>query len=202
MQLRTELIFSQFQFSRAWPNTYAFAKDTLRRQLEYLRKCHSFALTWARIFYLYGDGQAESSLLPQLKQAVAQGKTLFNMSGGEQLRDYLPVGDVAQNFALLALNRADIGVVNICSGKPISVRKMVESWIDENNWNINLNLGHCPYPDYEPLAFWVTVGSWIISLHQYWKSNQNLKFTLDALASSTAWPPYLQPPWRAFSCNA
>jgi dTDP-6-deoxy-L-talose 4-dehydrogenase (NAD+) len=54
----------------------------------------------------------------------------------------------------LALNRADIGVLNLCSGKPISVRKLVEDWIDENNWNINLNLGHYPYTDYEPLAFW------------------------------------------------
>ena len=40
------------------------------------------------------------------------------------------------------------------SGKPISVRKLVEGWINENHWNINLNLGHYPYPDYEPLAFW------------------------------------------------
>jgi dTDP-6-deoxy-L-talose 4-dehydrogenase (NAD+) len=139
----------------AYPdNPYGFAKDTLRRQLEYLRKSQPFALTWTRLFYLYGDGQAESSLLPQLKLAVEQGHGVFNMSGGEQLRDYLPVIDVAKNLVTLALNRADIGVLNLCSGKPISVRKLVEDWIDENNWNINLNLGHYPYTDYEPLAFW------------------------------------------------
>lgn len=135
-------------------NPYAFAKDTLRRQLEYLRKSHPFALTWARLFYLYGDGQAESSLLPQLKRAVEQGHGVFNMSGGEQLRDYLSVIEVAKNLVTLALNKADIGIVNICSGKPISVLKLVEGWIDENSWNISLNLGHYPYPDYEPLAFW------------------------------------------------
>lgn len=135
-------------------NPYGLAKDTLRRQLEYLRQSQPFALAWARLFYLYGDGQAESSLLPQLKRAVEQGHEVFNMSGGEQLRDYLSVTDVAKNLVMLALNRADIGVVNICSGKPISIRKLVEGWIDENHWNINLNLGHYPYPDYEPLAFW------------------------------------------------
>jgi dTDP-6-deoxy-L-talose 4-dehydrogenase (NAD+) len=139
----------------AYPdNPYGFAKDTLRRQLEYLRKSQPFALTWTRLFYLYGDGQAESSLLPQLKLAVEQGHGVFNMSGGEQLRDYLSVIDVAKNLVTVALNRADIGVLNLCSGKPISVRKLVEDWIDENNWNINLNLGHYPYTDYEPLAFW------------------------------------------------
>lgn len=135
-------------------NPYGLAKDTLRRQLEYLRKSQPFALTWARLFYLYGDGQAENSLLPQLKRAVEQSHEVFNMSGGEQLRDYLPVADVAKYLVMLALNRADIGVLNICSGKPISIRRLVECWIEENGWKINLNLGHYPYPDYEPLAFW------------------------------------------------
>ena len=135
-------------------NPYGFAKDTLRRQLEYLRKSQPFALTWTRLFYLYGDGQAESSLLPQLQRAVEQGHEVFNMSGGEQLRDYLSVNDVARNLVMLALNKADIDIVNICSGKPVSVRKLVEGWIEENGWKIKLNLGHYPYPDYEPLAFW------------------------------------------------
>jgi nucleoside-diphosphate-sugar epimerase len=135
-------------------NPYGFAKDTLRRQLEYLQHSTPFQLTWARLFYLYGEGQAENSLLPQLKRAVEQGDGRFNMSGGEQLRDYLPIADVARHLVSLALSARDHGVVNICSGKPVSVRKMVESWIGENAWNIELNLGHYPYPTYEPMAFW------------------------------------------------
>jgi dTDP-6-deoxy-L-talose 4-dehydrogenase (NAD+) len=135
-------------------NPYGFAKDALRRQLEYLRKKQPFAFTWARLFYLYGGGQAEDSLLPQLKRAVEQGLEVFNMSGGEQLRDYISVTEAARSLVLLALNRADIGIVNVCSGKPISVRKLVEGWIDDNGWNIKLNLGYYPYPDYESMAFW------------------------------------------------
>lgn len=135
-------------------NPYGFAKDILRRQLEYLRRSRPFTLTWGRVFYLYGDGQAESALLPQLKRAVERGARAFDMSGGEQLRDYMPVTDAAKVLVRLALNKADVGVVNICSGKPISVRKLVEGWIYENRWDINLNLGHYPYPDYEPFEFW------------------------------------------------
>jgi dTDP-6-deoxy-L-talose 4-dehydrogenase (NAD+) len=139
----------------AYPdNPYGFAKDTLRRQLEYLRKSQPFALTWTRLFYLYGAGQAESSLLPQLRSAVERGHRSFNMSGGEQLRDYLSVIDVAETLVMLALHEADIGVLNVCSGRPIAVRKLVEGWIEENGWQIKLNLGHYSYPDYEPLAFW------------------------------------------------
>lgn len=135
-------------------NPYGFAKDTLRRQLDFLRRSQPFALTWARLFYMYGDGQSENSLLPQLTKAVGRGDDVFNMSGGEQLRDYLSASEVAKNLVILALNKADIGSVNICSGKPISIRKLVERWIDENGWEIKLNLGYYPYPDYEPLAFW------------------------------------------------
>jgi dTDP-6-deoxy-L-talose 4-dehydrogenase (NAD+) len=135
-------------------NPYGFAKDALRCQLEYLKSTHPFQLTWARLFYLYGEGQAESSLFPQLRQAAERGDPVFNMSGGEQLRDYLPVTEVARHLVSLALAKRDMGAVNVCSGAPISVRKLVEGWIKENGWSIALNLGHYPYPDYEPMAFW------------------------------------------------
>ena len=135
-------------------NPYGFAKDALRRQLEYLKRLQPFSFTWTRLFYLYGDGQAENSLLSQLKRAVEQGERVFNMSGGEQLRDYMPVSDAAKYIVSLAVMAQDIGVINVCSGKPISVRSLVERWIKENGWIIDLNLGHYPYLDYEPMAFW------------------------------------------------
>ena len=135
-------------------NPYGFAKDTLRSQLEYLQQIEPFNLTWARLFYLYGDGQAENSLFSQLKRAVERGDKSFNMSGGEQLRDYLPVTEVAKYLVSLAIMRQDCQIINVCSGKPISVRKLVEDWIKQNDWSININLGHYLYPNYEPMAFW------------------------------------------------
>lgn len=135
-------------------NPYGFAKDALRRELEFLKAARPFALSWARLFYLYGDGQAETSLLPQLREAVARGEKTFNMSGGEQLRDYLAVDDAARLLVELAVAGRDAGPVNVCSGRPVSVRRLVEGWIRDNGWAIELNLGHYPYPDYEPMAFW------------------------------------------------
>jgi nucleoside-diphosphate-sugar epimerase len=141
--------------SEARPTTpYGFAKDALRRELEYLRQVIPFNLTWARLFYVYGEGQAASSLLPQLRTAVANGEKAFNMSGGEQLRDYLPITVLASHLVSLSLTAGNSGVVNVCSGKPISVRKLVEGWIKENGWQIVLNPGYYAYPVYEPMAFW------------------------------------------------
>lgn len=133
---------------------YGFAKDALRQQLEFLGRDHPFALTWARLFYTYGDGQRTSALYPQLAAAASRGDNTFDMSSGEQLRDYLPVEEVARLIVDLALRRANAGVVNVCAGKAIAVRQLVEGWIAENGWKLRLNLGRYPQPDYEPLAFW------------------------------------------------
>jgi dTDP-6-deoxy-L-talose 4-dehydrogenase (NAD+) len=137
-------------------NPYGFAKDTLRRQLEFLKDDVGFLLTWARLFYLYGEGQAATSLLPQLRAAVGRGDRVFNMTGGEQVRDYLPVGEAAKCLVALALAHQDHGIVNVCSGSPIAVRELVEIWIRDNDWAIEVNHGFYPYPDYEPMAYWGT----------------------------------------------
>jgi dTDP-6-deoxy-L-talose 4-dehydrogenase (NAD+) len=135
-------------------NPYGFAKNALRSQLTFLGATHPFQLTWARLFYLYGEGQVGSALLPQLRQAVERGDEVFNMSGGKQQRDYLRVEEAAGFLVSLARTKKNIGTVNVCSGTPVSVRKLVEGWIKENGWPITPNLGHYPYPDYEPMAFW------------------------------------------------
>jgi len=135
-------------------NPYGFAKNVLRCQLEYLQQVNPFNLTWARLFYMYGEGQAETSLFTQIRRSVERKDNIFNMSGGEQLRDYLSVQEVVKYIVALAMTKRDNGVVNICSGTPISVRRLVEKWIRENNWFIDINLGYYPYPDYEPMAFW------------------------------------------------
>lgn len=133
---------------------YALAKDVLRRFLESLQRTHPFTLQWARLFYIYGEGQNPGSLLAQLDRAVDNGDAVFNMSGGEQLRDYLPVKAVASRLAALLERRQVNGIVNICCGRPVSVRRLVERHLAERNARIRLNLGHYPYPEYEPLAFW------------------------------------------------
>ena len=137
-------------------NPYGFAKEALRRQLSFLRETTPFGLTWARLFYMYGEGQSPQSLYSLLTDAGRRGERSFRMSAGEQLRDYLPVEEVAASLVALAIRAPDSGVVNVCSGRPTAVRTLVEGWIRDKGWKIDLDLGHYPYPDYEPMAFWGT----------------------------------------------
>ncbi len=133
---------------------YGLAKDTLHRQLRILRRDCPFDLRWGRLFYVYGDGQAQKALWPSLRSAAQRGDPHFPMSGGEQLRDYLPVEEAARGLAAMALSHACPPAVNLCSGRPVAVRTLVESWIESNAWTIRPLFGVYPYPDYEPMAFW------------------------------------------------
>ncbi|MBY9007041.1 MAG: NAD(P)-dependent oxidoreductase [Candidatus Lokiarchaeota archaeon] len=133
---------------------YGLAKDTLRKSIEQLNKIYNFDLKWIRLFYMYGQGQNPNSLFPQLDRALEKKEEIFNMSEGEQLRDYLPVEDVGSYIVKIALQNRINGIINLCSGEPISIRKIVEDYLKKKKKKINLNLGYYPYPKYEPMAFW------------------------------------------------
>jgi len=135
-------------------NPYAIAKDELRKFLETLQQENAFSFKWVRLFYVYGNGQNPNSLVSQLEKAIAEGDKVFNMSGGEQVRDYLPVEKVAEYVVAIALQDKVNGIINCCSGEPVSVKEFVKQYLSKINKDISLNLGHYPYTDYEPMQFW------------------------------------------------
>jgi dTDP-6-deoxy-L-talose 4-dehydrogenase (NAD+) len=133
---------------------YGRAKEALRLSLEQLAQEYGIPVKWARLFYMYGKGQSPKSLLSQLEKALETGETSFNMSGGEQVRDYMPVDRVADYIVRVALQDDITGTINVCSGKPISVKQLVEDYLRKTGRSIHLNLGFYPYTDYEPMSFW------------------------------------------------
>ncbi len=133
---------------------YGLGKDTLQKALSLFLVGQQVSFKWLRLFYMYGAGQNSKSLLAQLEAAALRGDSVFNMSKGEQLRDYLPVTEVARYITKAALQQHVTGIINCCSGQPVSVRAFVEQFMQEHNYHLSLNLGYYPYPDYEPLAFW------------------------------------------------
>lgn len=135
-------------------NPYAIAKNELRICLEELAAEMDIYFKWARLFYMYGKGQNPNSLLSQLERAITNGDAAFNMSGGEQVRDFLPVEKVAEYIVKIAMQNKVSGVINCCSGKPTTVNELVEEYLKERNKTIQLNRGFYPYPDYEPMRFW------------------------------------------------
>jgi len=103
---------------------------------------------------MYGAGQNFKSLIPQLDAALEAGASVFNMSGGEQTRDFMPVTAVADAIVKVALQQEVTGIINISSNQPVTVKQFVLDHLRSKNRKIQLNLGFYPYPDFEPMHFW------------------------------------------------
>jgi nucleoside-diphosphate-sugar epimerase len=133
---------------------YGFAKDCLRKSLQFFQKEHKFTLQWMRLFYMHGEGQSPNSLLSQLDTAIDEKRQSFDMSIGTQLRDYLPIEVIAEKICMAIGNPTINGVINCSSGSPISVLDLVRRRCQERGSDIHLNLGHFSLPEYEPFKFW------------------------------------------------
>jgi dTDP-6-deoxy-L-talose 4-dehydrogenase (NAD+) len=120
---------------------------------------------------MYGEGQNSNAILAQLDKALSEGKGSFNMSGGEQLRDYLPVEKVAEYIVRIVAQDKITGIINCCRGKPISIRNLVENHLKKRKKSIHFNLGHYPYPDHEPMAFWGDNKKLMLALGKYYESD-------------------------------
>ncbi len=135
-------------------NPYAIAKNELRLFVEKLAAEQQCSFKWVRLFYMYGKGQSPKSLISQLDKALDNGDAVFNMSGGEQVRDFLPIEKVASSIVAVATQQNTTGVINCCSGVPVTVKQFVEDYLKSKNKTIQLNLGYYPYADYEAMSFW------------------------------------------------
>ena len=136
------------------PNTpYGIAKDNLRKELFELQQRKNFDLTWARIFYPYGEGQSEKSLYSQLKSAISL-KQEFLMGSGRQILDFIHVEQVARYLLLLLTLGTNVGVINLGSGKPQTVATFVREQIRIFQSNLVPRFGSIPDRDYESVSFW------------------------------------------------
>ena len=82
------------------------------------------AFTWARLFYLYGEGEHPARLVPYIRRQLANG-AVADLSAGTQLRDYLDVTEAGSMIARLT-DTGQSGPVNICSGNAITIRALAE----------------------------------------------------------------------------
>ena len=143
------------EISRVEPFTnYGVAKDLLRRKFTKIKKNYKVNITWFRIFYIYGHKRDNNNLWSQINKKLNQKIQEFKMSSGEQFRDYIHVKDLAKNIVFIALKKKQFGIVNLCSGKPIKIKNLVNQWKRRYNWNINFKFNHFEIPKHESGKFW------------------------------------------------
>jgi dTDP-6-deoxy-L-talose 4-dehydrogenase (NAD+) len=135
------------------PNTaYGLAKDNLRKQIMALSDNQK--IYWTRFIYLYGNDVNSGTFFHQLDKAISDGKGYFNMSGGEQLIDYLHVDLAVEKILKLVNGDYDKGIYHISSGKPKSLLNHAKEYIFAKRSNIELRTGIYKYNELEPFALW------------------------------------------------
>ncbi len=133
---------------------YGIAKDSLRRSSKLLAEKYNAVWQWIRAYYIYGDDKRGNSIFAKIQQAVENGKTTFPFTTGKNKYDFIHIDTLANMIAAVALQKEVDGIINCCSGKPVSLSEQVEKYIKDNNLNISLEYGAFPDRPYDSPAVW------------------------------------------------
>ncbi|OKP85720.1 NAD(P)-dependent oxidoreductase [Paenibacillus sp. P32E] len=133
---------------------YGIAKNSLRQSLITFLKNKDVTFQWLRAFYIYGDDLKNNSIFTKILQAEEEGKELFPFSTGENKYDFVTVDELAQQISLSVLQTEVDGVINCCSGKPVSLKEMVENFLEQKGLKIKLQYGVYPERPYDSPAIW------------------------------------------------
>lgn len=124
---------------------YGIAKDSLRRSMTLYCKNNNCILQWLRCYYILGDDRKNNSIFCKLLNAAEEGKKTFPFTSGKNQYDFIEVDKLACLLSSAVLQDKVNGIINCCTGKPMSLGNRVEQFIRENHLNISLDYG--AYPD-------------------------------------------------------
>lgn len=134
---------------------YSLTKISAELSIQTYCNQYNKKFTNLRVFNFYGEHMPESFFIPQMIKSLKRGED-FNMTKGEQIRDFLYVGDVVDALVLTAKTTASYGeTMNVCSGKGTQLRELAEAVNKTMNTEAKIVLGAIPYRDSE---VWEMIG--------------------------------------------
>lgn len=101
-------------YAQAKMDTYLYVANLFKNSPE--------KFIWCRLFYIYGENENKHRLHSYIERCMQEGKTATILSG-HKIRDYMNVKEVGAKIAAYCLSQIH-GVVNICSGTPISISEI------------------------------------------------------------------------------
>ena len=106
-------------------SVYGKAKLLSTKFLLKLSKEQNFPSVIIRLYLVYGPNQDVNRIIPiTIKNAIENKK--FPCSSGKQLRDFIYVEDVVRAIIKILKNKTIKGeIINIGSGKPIAIKKVI-----------------------------------------------------------------------------
>ena len=128
---------------------YGIAKDALRKSLILYTKQKGCLLQWLRCYYILGDDKKNYSIFAKLLKAAEEGKKTFPFTTGKNKYDFIDVEKLSDMLSTAVMQTEIDGVINCCTGKPMSLADRVENFIKENQLDIQLEYGAFPDRPYD-----------------------------------------------------
>ncbi|MGE8647823.1 NAD-dependent epimerase/dehydratase family protein [Bifidobacterium breve] len=133
---------------------YGIAKNALREATLMLAKEHNAVAQWIRAYYIVGDDARGNSIFSKLLQAAQEGKTTFPFTTGKNKYDFINVDELAHQITAVVSQSEVDGIINCCTGQPITLAERVERYIKDNDLNITLDYGAFPDRPYDSPGVW------------------------------------------------
>lgn len=133
---------------------YGIAKNAMRQSLLISAKQSGCSLRWLRAYYITGDDARSKSIFSKIACAAAEGKTEFPFTSGKNMYDFVDVDTLAHMIAKASIQNEFDGIINVCTGQPITLAERVEAYIREHHYNIKLKYGAFPDRSYDSPGVW------------------------------------------------
>lgn len=133
---------------------YGIAKNALRQALFSMPVDEDVCLQWVRAYYILGDDLKNNSIFSRIIKMEQEGAKTFPFTSGKNKFDFISVDMLAEQIAKTALQREVDGVINCCTGNPVSLADKVEEFIAENRFKIRPEYGAFPDRPYDSPGVW------------------------------------------------
>ncbi|KGF01253.1 MAG: NAD(P)-dependent oxidoreductase [Actinomyces urogenitalis] len=133
---------------------YGIAKNALRGLAELSAQENSALLQWIRAYYIVGDDQFGNSIFSKLLAAAQEGRKTFPFTTGKNKYDFISVDELARQIAAVCDQDAVTGIINACTGQPVTLAERVERYIADNDLDISLEYGAFPDRPYDSPGVW------------------------------------------------
>ncbi len=132
---------------------YAKSKLKLLKSMIKLQKKQKYNLSWLRLFYVYGYNSKRNTLYNLVKKFEINSKKELLISGN-LVRDYISISDLVKIIRKISFLKQNTGIVNVCSGKPISLKEFCYKILSDKRKIKKINFTNKKKNNYEPFGFW------------------------------------------------
>lgn len=133
---------------------YGVAKNALRQVSEVLCQQNNTIFQWVRAYYILGDDTKSNSVFSKILQAAQDGKKEFPLNSGKNEYDFIQLDELAKQIVSVALQTKETGIINCCTGEPISLLNQIQMFIDQHQLDLKLNIGAFPDREYDSPRVW------------------------------------------------